>query len=68
MSKDISEMECKFTFEQIYSKVKELYPNMEHLDVNYHSHHIIDVDWLKVTDDESELEIVISEQVEDLNA
>jgi len=65
--KDISEMDCKFTLEQIKKKVKEMYPDFEELDVNYHAHHIQDVDWLKVTDDEDELEQVVREQVEDLH-
>lgn len=62
--KDISEMECRFTFEQIKEMVQKFYPDMAEGEVNYHAYHIKDNDWLKVTDDENELEITIREQVE----
>jgi len=65
MKKDISEMTCKFTLKEISDKIKEMYPNLDQKEVGYHAHHIKDVDWLKVTDDESELEQTIIEQVED---
>lgn len=66
MQKDISELKCLFTFEQIKNKLKELYPKLDEKEINYHAHHVEDVDWLKTTDEEEELEIVIKEQVEDI--
>ena len=68
MEKDISEMACQYTLDEIKNKIKEMYPNMEEKEVNYHAEHVEDVDSLKVCDidDDCELETVIKEQVEGL--
>ena len=62
--KDISELTCIYSLEEIQSKVKEMYPTLDEKEVNYHAHHIIDNDWLKVCDVEEEFEKVVKEQVE----
>lgn len=65
--KDISELECIYSLEELQLKVKEMYPKMDTLDVNYHAEHLLDLDWLKVCDVEAELETAVKEQVEELN-
>ncbi|QST02470.1 hypothetical protein IMZ31_23765 (plasmid) [Pontibacillus sp. ALD_SL1] len=68
MNKDISEMECQYKEEDIKAKIKEMYPDMDEKEVYYHCQHLLDVDWLKVcsTEDDSELETCVREQVENL--
>lgn len=65
--KDISELECIYSLEDLKTKVKEMYPEMHTLEVNYHAEHLLDLDWLKVCDVEAELETSVKEQVEELN-
>jgi len=62
---DIHSNPCLFTSDEIKHTIRELYPNMNESDVNYHSEHIEDNDWLKVANNKDELIQVIKEQVEE---
>lgn len=62
--KDIDEMECLFTDEEIEETIREMYPDMKMREVYYHALHIECNDSLKVAKTKEDLIEAIKEQVE----
>lgn len=62
--KDIDEMECLFTEEEIEQTICEMYPDMDMSEVYYHASHVEFNDSLKVAKNIEDLKEVIKEQVE----
>ncbi|MGF7535172.1 hypothetical protein AAGG74_16080 [Bacillus mexicanus] len=62
--KDISELDCLYTFDEIKSKIKDMYPTMNNTEIEYHADNILNVDWLKVCNNENEFIEVIREQID----
>lgn len=61
--KEIHEMECLFSIEEIEQTLWEMYPNMERLEVYYHAQHLEDYDSLKVAKGIEDLKEAIREQL-----
>lgn len=62
--KDIDEMVCLFSEEEIEQTICEMFPNMDMLEVYYHSLQVEFNDSLKVAKSIEDLKEVIKEQVE----